>query len=136
MKREILFRAKSRAGEWVKSMTISKPFYHYKIRLAVERVWIICDEKTFGELSPLKDVNGNIVFQGDILKDANGYIYEVKLGEYFVDLFGIEPMIQNIKIYGWFLKDIEGQTYPYTLDIYDDLEVIGNIHDNPELLKL
>lgn len=70
------------------------------------------DPETIGQFTGLIDKNGKKVFEGDIV-EIDGKHYEVKymLGQFFV---GINMPIAYKRF---------------------DCEVIGNIHDNPELLK-
>lgn len=84
--------------------------------------------KTVGQCSGLKDIKGKNIFEGDIVKwglISNGSENQIK----------IAVVKQN--------PDIQFHTnkwkYKYGLFAYQDtqnyLEIIGNIHDNPELLK-
>ena len=74
----------------------------------------------------LKDKNGKLVFWGDLLKDEYGRIFTYK------ELWKDKELIcfwQNINFKDYFQE--EG----YKLGYSDKLEVIGNIHQNRELLE-
>ena len=74
--------------------------------------------ETAGEYTGLPDKNGKRIFEGDILKTARGVGYVV---------YGK----------GCFCVQYEGKSKP-AIDIVmhnADVFVIGNIHDNPELLQ-
>lgn len=73
------------------------------------------DEKTIGQFTGLYDKNGRAVFEGDLL---SGYDYVIMVGWLDGGFWGIKSDI------------IEPLMY---LDV-EDRNVIGNIHDNPELL--
>ena len=89
----------------------------------------------------LKDKNGKLIFEGDIVKLFNDEfcnIHTVKFGDfamYSLD-FQTEYEKGSTAVYGWYLG---GLTYPIPLSISLDtsgleLEVIGNIYENPELI--
>lgn len=65
----------------------------------------------------LADKNGNKIFEGDIIKDRKEKVFEVK----FKFKFG--SFIANGKDFWTHIELSE-----------DNYEVIGNIHENPELL--
>lgn len=81
------------------------------------------DPETVGEFTGLTDKNDKQIYEGDIV--------ELSLGRYKVvyDRFGCVSLLK------------EGEKYPLPLSNYaffilhGQFEVIGNIYDNPELLK-
>ena len=88
--------------------------------------------ETVGQYTGLKDKNGNKIFEGDILKsESDGYIGVVKYNEIIASFVGE-------------INDTTPEFYHYLLLNKGDVSkttqlketvVIGNIHDNPELLK-
>ena len=87
------------------------------------QVLIEVDPETIGECTGLTDRNGNKIFDGDILH-VNGW---GKFKVVFCEaLFGVKDFNET------------GDTYDYTLrnilENWDGVEIIGNIHDNPELV--
>lgn len=77
------------------------------------------DPATVGQYTGLKDKNGKEICEGDILLDESGTYAVVgySMGAFYVD-FG------------------EGFDLQYFTEcIHEICEVVGNIHDDPELLK-
>ena len=77
------------------------------------------DPETIGQFTGLIDKNGNEIFEGDIL-DFNGLTVEVRF------LRGVFALLVNGNLYDELGVDCRTDLYA---------KVIGNIHDNPELLK-
>ena len=142
--REILFRAKRMSdGEWVDgSLFIDEKKEKHEILIGYVnyRVSREVDPNTVGQFTGLTDKNGKKIFDGDIIRSSNGRqsaVSVVKYGAYkpdmvfdmFRDFIGCQP---KQPMYGLF-----AQSNKETVCLFDSphlIEVIGNIHDNPELL--
>ena len=125
--REILFRGKRiDSGEWVYGTM-------YKIAIDLNPFILTggkfgCSyqvgEETVGQYTGLNDKNGNRIWEGDIVRCGTGRICKVT--------FFISPGVS-----GFDLVPIGGfdSPPPHNWSLFADTEVIGNIHDNPELLE-
>ena len=89
-------------------------------------------ESTVGQFTGLTDKNGTKIFEGDILRNH----YFAKPDEEWDELSVVE-MVGG----AWVAKDVKDGTVltDYADDNllsyrYSNSEIIGNIHDNPELL--
>lgn len=122
--REILFRGKF-GNEWKygyltiepRGLAIKEPYVN-----AASNIWHI-DTKTVGQYTGLNDKNGNKIFEGDIVdfldrSDGDGY--------------GVVRYDENETEF-----EFESDNICRSLGSYfpKNIEVIGNIYDNPELLK-
>ncbi len=136
-KREILFRAKQTDnGEWAEGYFAKGKWYlDEKEKYAILPIdlcfyphceineWIEIDPETVCQYTGLKDKNGNRIWENDIVRIENS----------------MNEGIGNIEFYDgmWY---VDGEPSDSLRDIveYDDVaevEVIGNIFDNSELLK-
>ncbi len=110
--REILFRGKRTDGVWEFGYYFAKPIQEKHFILCVENQWMVCKE-TIGQFTGLTDKNGKKIFEGDIIKwDAEEWGAEY-----------CEPVVWDYSFFG--VRQNDWQHF---------CEVIGNIHDNPELL--
>ena len=121
--RQISFRAKDFHSNWVYgdlNMLSNIPY----IRTDIRQEYAI-NTNTIGQFIGLKDKNGTQIYEGDIVKYM-GHHYTESIGEIFYDktCCCFSTKVKNGK--GYDVVDI---------DSYLELEVIGNIYDNPELLK-
>ena len=120
--REILFRGKYQ-GEWVYGSFASAPrkaiIYEISESVPTRMEGKHVDIKTVGQYTGLTDKNGKKIFEGDII---NIEYPDTIIHNAFVNYIGAS-------FYGDNDFDL------WELDTYVSLEVIGNIHDNPELSK-
>ena len=100
---------------------------------------------TIGQFTGLKDTNGKEIYEGDILRLT---IPDGSLRHFVVEwatedrklmpLSRFEHDGNDIRISGWCFNWNGHRLYPTVIDGIPDNEVmtlVGNIHDNPELLK-
>lgn len=80
--------------------------------------WDGADFYEFMFYTGLKDRKENEIFEGDIIKDKDGIIYKVEYA-----------MCQFLKV------DKTQSTNLFDSNGYLELQVIGNIYENPELIK-
>lgn len=143
--REILFRGRRiDNGEWVEGYFVHQGneayiFTQEQVDFGIDiGGFLDCcqmnevDPATIGQYTGLKDVNGQRIFEGDILKEkrfGNKYfIHVVGFGE---SSFGTRRVV-NEKFDSLFIPfdDLDNPMCTWL-----ESEVIGNIHDNKELLK-
>ena len=159
--REILFRGKSmNDGEWVQGSLVitviepadDTPYKHYHIEDMTIGVFpnefqsglseTVAPE-TVGQFIGLTDKDGKKIFEGDIIQysieeEQAVFIGAVKFGEF--NPSGGALLNTNVGFYVE-LVDLEGKRTYMRKDIgywvkFRGIEVIGNIHDNPELLEV
>lgn len=133
MKREIKFRGKS-LSKWIYGGWFTNSDEDCLKTYIFDRIYgsIEIDKTTVGQFTGLKDKNGVDIYDGDIIKTERN-IVEVFFGKrtFKVIIYGKKD---EIEVNGWLIKNKKGET-----DVLDSSfcegEIIGNIHENPELLK-
>lgn len=100
---------------------------------------------TVGQYTGLKDKNGKEIYERDILRltmpDGSTRHFVVEWAtedRKLMPLSGFEHDGNDIRISGWCFNWEGHRLYPSVIDGVSDnerMEIVGNIHDNPELLK-
>lgn len=138
--REILFRGKTKTiagspynngkadGEWVRGY-LYNDVGCYKVRQFetdyADYIPYEVDPETVGQYTGIADKNGTKIFDGDIVKTKTGRLCKVY-------------WFNSPNMCGWDLKPIECNNpapSEYDLFLSQNLEVVGNIHDNPDLVR-
>ena len=126
MTREILFRGKRvNNGEWVEGSywysRRSNTYQHFVFD--DEGVWVGVDPNTVGQFTGLTDRNGVKIFEGDIVRygdTIHRVVFEQRNGTAY---FGLVYAACETLPFGHY-QDLK------------QIEVIGNVYDNPELLEV
>lgn len=143
--REIKFRGKRlRDGKWVYG------FFRiddYNLIIAIDGNFIVeykVNPETVGQFTGLHDKNGKEIFEGDIVEflDTGEEGYEYKEGYDFNNIASIvwkNGRFELDKIYdnnSTVLEFMNNESHEEFIDeLMHDCEIIGNIHDNPQLAK-
>lgn len=135
--REILFRGKRKDNrEWIEGGI----YYQKSDDVKEEAIYIIGGSlndvgsayevipETVGQYTGLTDKNGKRIFEGDIVKHHN----QNPIKEFSIDIGSVFYYSKTCR----FLRT--SKLFPdecLEINSICEYEVIGNIHDNPELLK-
>ena len=149
MNREILFRGKRVSnGNWIEGYFVLLAINEglkYAIHTGTDEGRFILFEvipDTVGQFTGLCDKNGNKIFEGDILKATYTEQRQYQGVSYQDEHSCVEEVIYNEKSACFMLK-IMCEDVPLYRPLHNfgslanikELEVIGNIYDNPELLE-
>ena len=135
MMREILFRGKAtnrdpdycfrtdyENGDWVYGLLTETENYMGFAEMTntdgVSRIDV--DKNTIGQYTGLIDKNGNQIFEGDIVE----YARDEEIG-----------LIAYHENEAMFVVEFDTWLTDFDHMYGENLEILGNIHDNPELLK-
>lgn len=125
--REILFRGKrTDNGEWVCGDICHHDGATSYIGQHPADGSMVCydlDPNTVGQFTGLTDRNGKRIFEGDIVRNADGYLFSAQYP------FAVKFCDGNFCGDAGGFVYISGEEFRYC-------EVIGSIHDNPELLEV
>ena len=137
--REILFRGKKTwDGLWVYGM----PTYTYDMSGSRDKsiqaiiqsgniVESMVNPFTFGQYTGLKDKNGNKIFEGDIIEieDIYGLYLHNPNTRNVIEFYNGSFILRHI------LDKYASDDSFHLSSNNEDSIIVGNIHDNPELLK-
>lgn len=152
--REILFKAKRiDNGEWVEGYVFDDGFVDSKRmfvgglvimdykgtandRWKVGTAFYEVDPNTICQYTGLTDKNGNKIWENDVCRYVNSDVYE-KQEEILVVKYGRHAESCKINI-GFYIDWIKADYYRSDLVFWAEnrnIEAIGNIFDNPELIE-
>ena len=132
--REVLFRGKRADNEeWIGGSVLQidwcdKPSTYSIAPNTPVSVFYSVIPETVGQYTGLTDKNGTKIFEGDIIEVGDnpnyGGVAKKRIGIFIVEFYK-----------GCFMKRKNGTSTYYHFIPSDEHNIIGNIHDNPELLQ-
>lgn len=136
--RDYLFRGKNKYGEWIYgSLVVAEG----KTYIFEDNGWTIVSEisgaidgvvqyvitESVDQYTGLKDKNGKKIFEGDLLSINGSKVENVICPEVVFNDFQWMCVIRNGERFKYYCHRLEYNPNKY--------EVIGNIHDNPEMIS-
>lgn len=133
MKREILFRGKSIqsnitgfvVGDLVRSTSCRDGVYKHHTQISNDMEMVEVDPETIGQYTGLKDKNGVKIFEDDIVTCE---IYEREAYKEYESGIPLKVSYSSGGFYPFY------KAFGWRSSV-EDIEVIGNVHDNLELLN-
>lgn len=119
--REIKFRGRDdlTGNGWVYG---DFSYGYYGNQCLVDEISVV--EKTVGQFTGLKDSEGREIYEGDILSLREGSDEEIKVIDFYAAITALDfSEMMNLRLLDYYFERGE-------------VRVIGNIHDNPELLEV
>lgn len=135
--KDILYRGMRRDnGEWIEGAAVKDPSIFGKtwiVEVINENIvnWHVIYPGTLGRFTGMHDKNGKKIFEDDVVKTKYGRLCVV-------------VWFSSRAHCGWDLKPVDTvdnivhRKPPTEYDLWEDknLEVVGNIHDNPEFAEV
>ena len=134
--REVIFRGKrADSGEWVEGDLLQTRYHSGHIEYQIMPQTPVSSAvpvlpETVGQYTGLTDRNGKRIFEGDICKFKR--FNDVHIGKVVFNVTTASFIMWYQPIVGAYG---EKATHKMLLSACDNIEVIGNIHDGPELLR-
>lgn len=137
--REILFKAKRKDnGEWVEGYYVYCRKRHYILPMVNKTIgfderedeWVEIDPNTLCQYTGLTDKNDKKIWENDILRDKSGDIFRIYWSERLLNYSAkcIKSAFSVFIKQKWDLRIL--------LKSQNDIEVCGNIFDNPDLVEV
>jgi uncharacterized phage protein (TIGR01671 family) len=125
-RKERLYRGKRiDNGEWFIGCDIWAPWFYDQnfITLSDHKDIVRVDPQTVGEFTGALDADGTRIFEGDIV-DTPRWVVSYSTGM---------KCFSGMQV-GWYIQRDNWESWSELIDT-DKVTVIGNIHDNPELMR-
>ena len=125
-RKERLYRGKRiDNGEWFIGCDIWAPWFYDQnfITLSDHKDIVRVDPQTVGEFTGALDADGTRIFEGDIV-DTPRWVVSYNTGM---------KCCSGMQV-GWYIQRDDWESWSELIDT-DKVTVIGNIHDNPELMR-
>ena len=140
MNREIKFRGKDYENKWRYGDLVQEKWGQGKAIMIKKNTtaWSVLED-TVGQFTGLKDENGKEIYEGDIIEFSyDEFIgnFDTKVAKGTIEFTNGTFLIKTFEIEGKKVKDTDNEEWflLYTVNTCT-LKVIGNVHENLELLE-